>query len=135
MKKNIHQISNNMFFGAPAESFMKASLLRKNMTVAESILWEELRNKRLLNLKFRRQHPIGIYIVDFYCHELKLVIEVDGEYHQFKDQMQKDFIRTEILEEFGLKVVRFNNEEIENNKTKVLETLDTIIKNINPIKS
>jgi len=66
-----------MFYGASKNTFEKASLLRSNMTETEKILWEKLGNRTVFKVKFRR-HPIGIFIVDFYCHELKLAIEIDG---------------------------------------------------------
>src|SRR5690554_6022164 len=73
--------------------------------------------------KFRRQHPIHIYIVDFYSHRLKLVIEVDGEYHNQEEQIQKDNQRTEILEFQDLNVIRFSNEEIINELPQVKSTI------------
>jgi very-short-patch-repair endonuclease len=71
---------NNMHFGADAFTFRKAEELRINMTKAEKLLWEEIRNNKLDGLKFRRQHPIGRFIVDFYCHKLKIIIELDGAF-------------------------------------------------------
>ena len=75
-------IDRTMFYGADSETFEKASQLRKNMTIAELVLWKKLRDRELFMTRFRRQHPIGIYIVDFYNHEFKIVIEIDGEIHQ-----------------------------------------------------
>ena len=105
------QLSNlpSMFFGAKREIFKNAKLLRENMTEAEKMLWERL-NKSQLGVRFRRQHPIDIFIVDFYCHKHHLVIEVDGEIH--KQQLDYDEGRTAELEKLGLKVVRFTNEEV-----------------------
>ena len=80
MKRRI--IERHMFFGAKKNIFLKAVELRNNMTMAESVLWEELRNRKNFRYKWRRQHPVDIFIVDFYCHRYKLVIEVDGEIHQ-----------------------------------------------------
>lgn len=79
-----------MFKGAPRSAFIKARLLRNKMTVAESTLWTYLQNKRFEGYKFRRQHPLHLYIVDFYCHELGLVIEIDGEYHETTEQQEED---------------------------------------------
>ena len=73
-----------MFYGAKPETFQKAKLLCNKMTQAENKLWTLLKIKSVLNLRFRRQHPLDIFIADFYCHELKLVIEVDGEIHDSK---------------------------------------------------
>ena len=94
MKKVKNNNDVGMFKGAPVESFLKAKQLRENMTDAESKLWDFLKNKKLNQLKFRRQHPIGIYIVDFYCHSLSLIIEIDGDYHQNFDQKELDMQRT-----------------------------------------
>jgi ATP-dependent helicase HrpA len=113
----------SMYKGAPLESFLKAKNFRENMTEAEKILWEKLKDNRFEDYKFRRQHPINIYIVDFYCHKLKLVIEVDGEYHTMEQQKLKDTERTEILVFQDLKIIRFTNEEVLNNIESVLEVL------------
>ena len=123
MKKDKNNRNVGMFKGAPVESFLKAKQLRENMTDAESKLWDLLKNKNLNQLKFRRQHPIGLYIVDFYCHSLKLIIEVDGEYHQNSDQTELDMQRTLNLEEMGLTVIRFKNQEIFENIEKVIERI------------
>ena len=100
--------SGGMFEGASHIIFANAKHLRNNMTDAEKVLWFYLKTGSE-GLKFRRQHPIGIYIADFYCHEKQLVIEVDGEYHFQNDQPQYDAWRTEILEDLGVKVIRFSN--------------------------
>ena len=93
------------------------------MTPAESMLWSFLRNKSFLGLKFRRQHPIKNFIVDFYCHELKMVIELDGSIHDQNDQAEYDLGRTFELEELGLKVIRFRNEEVFDSIERVLERI------------
>ncbi len=102
-----------MFYGATPEIFENAKILRNNQTSAEKKLWEYLKNNQLGN-RFRRQHPISSYIVDFYCHEVKLVIEVDGEYHNETDQTEQDKFRTEEIECFGIKVIRFTNYQVFN---------------------
>lgn len=102
----------NLFFGASPEILKRAKELRKQLTPAEKALWNILRNKAFSGLKFRRQHPIKRYIVDFYCHEQKLVIELDGSIHDEFNQSEYDKGRTTELEELGLKVIRFRNEEI-----------------------
>src|SRR5690606_19943087 len=111
-EKHDEQHNDSMFRGAPASSFSNAESLRRNSTSAEAILWEELKGKKFHGLKFRRQHPVQLYIADFYCHKLKLVVEVDGGYHLNPNQIIADKERTEVLEELGLKVIRFTNEEI-----------------------
>ncbi len=107
-------ISDNvsMFFGAKPEIFEKASMLRENMTDAEKILWEKLKDRKLFQYKFRRQHPIDIFIVDFYCHPIRLVIEIDGGYHLNSEQREYDIGRSAELENFELKIIRFTNYEI-----------------------
>jgi very-short-patch-repair endonuclease len=85
---------------------------RREMTIAERILWEELRNRKT-GYKFRKQHPIGDYIADFICIEKKVVIEVDGGYHNMLEQQQDDRVRTIDIEKMGYSVIRFTNEEVE----------------------
>lgn len=109
-----------MFYGANPEIFVKAKELRENMTEAEKILWSRLNNKQL-GKRFKPQHPISIFIVDFYCHSKKLVIEIDGGYH--KTQFEYDKGRTSELEHFGIKVIRFTNEEVLNDIDKVLDVI------------
>lgn len=82
------------------------------MTLAEKILWKELRNNKT-GYKFRKQHPIGDYIADFICIEKKLVIEVDGGYHNTLEQQQDDAVRTIDIEKMGYSVIRFTNDEVE----------------------
>lgn len=110
-----------MWKGAPGESFEKARELRNRSTPSERLLWERLRNKQLDRYKFRRQHPVSIFIADFYCHELKFVIELDGKYHLSSQQQAKDMDRTEILRSNGLQVIRFNNDEVETDINRVLQ--------------
>jgi very-short-patch-repair endonuclease len=106
--------------------FVKAKELRKNMTPAELILWEYFRQSPL-GFKFRRQHPLGIYIVDFYCHKLRLVVEVDGNVHGEKDVSENDEVRQRLLEKDGLKVVRYTNEKILKTKEIVIEEINLLI--------
>lgn len=80
-------IERNMFYGAGRNTFERAKGLRKNMTKTEKILWKELKNRQIFKARFRRQHPIDIFVADFYCHENKLAIEIDGEIHQKKRSM------------------------------------------------
>jgi len=104
---------------------------RKNPTKAEEFLWQKLRNKKLDNFKFRRQHVIGKYIADFVCLKQNLVIEIDGLIHQLPENKEKDNIRTKWLEENGYKVIRFTNDEVLENSEKVLST---ILKNLKKTK-
>ena len=113
-----------MYLGASPEIFERAKALRKKMTKAEKLLWEELRNKQLGGYKFRNQHPILKFVLDFYCHNCRLGIEVDGESHDSNGQQFYDQDRTEILSEYDIKVLRFRNEEVFTNidavKRKIL---------------
>ncbi len=107
--------------------FEQARFLKKVQTEAESFLWQRLRNRKLNGFKFRRQHPIDKYIADFYCHETKLIIEVDGEIHLNNDQIVYDKIRTEELESLGLRVIRFTNRQV---LDKIDHVLQEISKNL-----
>lgn len=100
-----------------------ARILRKNMTKQERILWKLLRNSNLNNYKFRRQHPIGDYIVDFVCMEKFLIIEVDGGQHNQKVNIENDKKRTEYFEKRGFNVVRFWNSDIDLNIDGVYKEL------------
>lgn len=100
-----------------------AKYMRSNATDAEHLLWQLLRAKRFMNLKFRRQHVIAPYIVDFYCHELGLVIELDGSQHGTDDGKEYDAERTKFLEALDLKVVRYWNHEVLRQTDMVLEDL------------
>jgi len=97
--------------GASLNIKVKAKELRKNQTEQEKVLWKRLRNRQQGGKHFRRQHPYNIYILDFYCFESSLAIEIDGEIHL--KQKEYDLERTRFLESSGLKVLRFRNEEIE----------------------
>ena len=116
-------IECTMFYGAKPDIFQKAKELRNNETKAEKILWEHLKQNKIPGFKFRRQHPIDIFIVDFYCHKLKLVIEVDGVIHDKEEIKKYDEGRTAELEECGLKILRFSNEEIFNDIENVLNKI------------
>ena len=100
-----------------------AKSMRTNATDAENLIWQLLRTKRFMNLKFRRQHVIAPYIVDFYCHEIGLVIELDGSQHGTDDAIEYDAERTKFLEALGLKVVRYWNHELLRDNDIVLEDL------------
>jgi very-short-patch-repair endonuclease len=97
--------------------------LRSTMTGPETRLWSKLKARQFQGLKFRRQHGIGPYIVDFYCPEQSLVIEVDGDSHADADQIVKDRQREQYLQSRGLRVIRYINDDIVNNLDGVLEDL------------
>ena len=130
MKKLKPNHDDGMWKGAPSDLFSKAQFLRRNETIAEKLLWEKLRNNQLEGLKFRRQHPVNIYIADFYCHKFKLIIELDGDYHNQEEQKQKDEVRTEVLRLNGLKIIRFKNEEVEQDINQVLITIKNKIEQL-----
>lgn len=100
-----------------------AKTMRSNATDAEHLMWQLLRAKRFMNLKFRRQHVIAPYIVDFYCHELGLVIELDGGQHGTDEAIEYDTERTKFLEALDLKVVRYWNHDVLKNTESVLSNL------------
>ena len=130
MKKLKPNHDDGMWKGAPSDSFSKAQFLRRNETKAEKLLWEKLRNNQLEGLKFRRQHPVNLYIADFYCHKFKLIIELDGDYHDQEEQKQKDEVRTEVLRLNDLKIIRFKNEEVEQDINQVLTTIKNKIEQL-----
>lgn len=112
-----------------------AKAMRTNATDAEHLMWQLLRAKRFMNLKFRRQHVIAPYIVDFYCHEIGLVIELDGSQHGTDDAIEYDAERTKFLEVLGLTVVRYWNHDVLSRTDVVLEDLwqrCSELKNISP---
>ncbi len=108
------------------ELIAHARAMREEPTPAETVLWEALRARRLGGLKFRRQHPINAYILDFWCPECRLVIELDGAIHEQKDQKEHDEMRQRHLEAYGYTVLRFSNEEVRNNLPHVLRIIRTV---------
>jgi very-short-patch-repair endonuclease len=116
-------MADNLHKGANPKLFRFARLNRKAQTVAEIILWSHLRNRALQGFKFRRQHPIYDFIADFFCPECNLIIEIDGDYHHALEQEQYDIGRTFELNELGIRVIRFTNREVIENKAFVLKTI------------
>ena len=108
-----------MFAGADKQLFARAAQLRMKQTHAEELLWGYLRTKPG-GFKFRRQHPFLNYILDFYCHTLHLVIEVDGGIHEREDVKQNDQVRQNHLQDHGLQILRFTNEQIERHLEHVI---------------
>jgi very-short-patch-repair endonuclease len=113
-------MTNGLHKGAPAKHFYFSRENRKISTEAEEILWASLKSRKLHGYKFRRQHPISDFIADFYCHECKLILELDGEYHNAIEQTKYDEGRTHELLELKIRVLRFKNNE-------VLEKLDYVL--------
>ena len=120
-------IEREFYYGAGRDVIEKARILRKHMTSSENILWQHLRKKRLSGRIFRWQHPVGQFIVDFYCHEARFVIEVDGMIHEKEENKEYDEGRTYGLKKFGLTVLRFKNDDIENKRWRVLKILENEI--------
>ncbi|HSX25270.1 MAG TPA: endonuclease domain-containing protein [Candidatus Andersenbacteria bacterium] len=98
-------------------------ILRNNMPQPELVLWKNIRGKQLGDYKFRRQFSVGNYILDFYCPKKKLSIEIDGDSHFSKQAINNDKIRQVTIEEFGILIIRFTNEE-------VITNIDTVVERI-----
>ena len=114
---NKWQTANSQFYKISVE---RKRYLKANPTQSEALLWEELRNSKL-GIKFRRQHIIGVFIVDFVCLSSKIVVEVDGEIHEF--QKEYDANRTLYLEQEGFRVIRFKNKDVINSIPLVLQEI------------
>ena len=119
-------MSTSMHYGATMETFQIAERLRREMTAAEKILWERV-CKNQLGVRIRRQHPIWKFIADFYCHEVKLVIEIDGGIHLHSENKEYDISRDIILKEFQIEILRFTNDEINNEPDHVIEKIKRTI--------
>ena len=115
-----------MFEGASPIVFELAKDLRKNMTYSETLLWNYLK-AGVLGCKFRRQHPIYNYIADFYCHKVKVIIEVDGSIHNSVEVQKNDIEREQSLSSIGYKVIRFRNEEVLSDIDSVLQGIDATV--------
>ena len=102
--------------------------LRNNSTLGEVLLWKKLRNKQMLGYDFHRQKPLDQFIVDFFCHELNLAIELDGASHETDEAQEKDAARQKRLESLGVKFLRFKESDVKKNMRTVLETIEQWIK-------
>ncbi len=118
----------NIHLNAPPIIFKYAQRLRSNETDAEKFLWWFLSSKQMEGVKFRRQHPMKKYAVDFYTDDLKLGIEFDGKYHESEDQKIRDTEREEDLEYYGITVLRFTNEQVLHDTQFVLDEIRRIIR-------
>jgi cyclase len=123
-----------MFYGADMIIFENAKRLRNNMTPAEDKLWQRV-SKNKLGVRFKAQHPVSNFIVDFYCHKAKLVIEVDGDIHFSEEGAKQDILRTEELEKLELKVIRFTNDQIFHDINGVLEKIKMTLHERSPHSS
>ena len=116
----------------PAHMIELARNLRQNQTNAETLIWQLVRNRQIANAKFRRQQPIEGYIADFYCHEHKLIIELDGSQHFTEDGIKQDALRTQRLNQLGITVLRFDNRQVFLETEVVLEVIYNAVKDPHP---
>jgi cyclase len=123
-------MKRKMFYGAEKMIFQNEKELRRNLTPDELVLWGKLK-QCFPGYKFRRQHPVSNYIADFYCHKLKLVIEVDGSIHFDEENQKLDEQRQKELENLGLTILRFTNNQVKNNCEVAINKIDLFVKNIN----
>ena len=121
---------DGMFNEANPLVFELAKNLRRNMTDAEMILWQHLK-AGINGIKFRRQHPIGIYVADFYCHKIKLIIEIDGSIHHKKEIKDYDIKRENDLKSLGYSVIRFSNDKVLKQREAVLAEIISFVQNLN----
>lgn len=104
-----------------------ARQLRNNSTKSEIYLWKHLKGKQMMGYDFHRQKPLDNYIADFFCYELMLVIELDGYTHQLEDVIEKDKMKEKRLNDLGVKVLRFQDEEVYNDVENVLRVIEAYI--------
>jgi len=119
-------MENKMHGGSQKTLFQMEREYRNNSTHAEEVLWGYLKTKPF-GIKFRRQHPYSVYIPDFYCHSLKLVIEVDGSIHNLEKVKRNDIERQRLLEKDGMNGIRFSNEEILVSFENAKDTINSIV--------
>jgi very-short-patch-repair endonuclease len=112
-----------------------ARALRKNMTYSEVLLWNELKQKKMMGYDFDRQRPMDNYIVDFYCKDLMLAIEIDGESHQYTDVAENDIIRQQRLESLGVTVIRLDDLDVKQDIDAVLHFIEERIYTLTKKKS
>ena len=124
----------NMHYGASKLIFQRAEELRKFCTHEEEIIWGYLKGNQS-GVKFRRQHPLSNYIADFYCHALKLVIEIDGSVHNKEEVKKNDELRQTHIEALGIKVIRFKNYEVINKPEKILQVINKTIKQLQDVST
>ena len=120
----MEELEKTMYFGAKPAIVNKARILRDTMTYYEKLLWDKLKWKQISGLRFPRQHPIDIFIADFYCHTARLVVEINGEIHLMSDEYDNG--RTAEMEKFDILVIRFTNEEVVNDIEAVIGKISLI---------
>ena len=122
MKEETEEVKN-MSIKNPRNSLEQRRTLRRSMTDAETLFWERVRNKQILDTRFKRQYGIGPYILDFYVPKANLCIEIDGGIHNLEEVKRKDLNRDAFLERNCIHVLRFKNSEIENDIDRVVESV------------
>jgi very-short-patch-repair endonuclease len=127
----MNEYNNKLHGNSRASTYENARDLRKVQTKAEAKLWQVLRNGKIDDLKFRRQHAFDDYILDFYCHKMKLAIEVDGAVHNDKEVAAYDMVRTKNLNDNGITVLRFTNDEAEKNIKSIIQKIKDWVKQNN----
>ncbi len=123
-------MNKSMFYESSPIIFANAKKLRNEPTLSESLFWSLLK-QNFTQFRFKRQHPISQYIADFYCHKLKLVVEIDGDIHQNEEIKNDDKLRDEFMSGLDLKIIRFTNDEVCKSAEQVVEKLKDLIKKIN----
>jgi len=101
--------------------------LRRTMPEAEVILWSQLKNGQISRIKFRRQYSVGKYVIDFYCAKKKLAIEIDGDSHYVFNARERDEERQKWIEQFGIRFLRFTNDDVRKNLYGVLDAIDEAV--------
>ena len=119
-------MKKDMFYKADPLIFSNARELRNKLTPSEQVFWLRLK-EQFPKYKFRRQHPISIYVADFYCHKLKLVIEIDGSIHDSEKAKLNDRRRQQNLENLNLTVIRFTNDQVKNEIESIFEMISSTI--------
>ena len=127
-KRNL-RLENPIYYGTNPDILKYARINRNGMTLSEKNLWDRIKGKQLNGCRFRRQHPIAKFIADFYCHEARLVIEIDGGYHNSEEQKAKDSGREAELKALGLSILRFTNAEIESDLDSVISEISEHLTN------
>ena len=120
---------DGMFEGAGYLVFQNAKRLRNTMTETELMLWAHIKGG-INGLKFRRQHPIGNYIADFFCHKVKLIIEIDGSVNKLPEVKELDIVRQKDLEDLGYYFIKFSNNEIQRNLSRVINIIENTVSKI-----
>lgn len=130
--RGLNNSSRKKLRGLKSAMTARARYLRKNTTDCERILWRALRNRRFANYKFRRQHPIDPYTLDFYCPALKVAIELDGSGHSYRLHEKRDRARDQFLTKRGITVLRFWNHQVREDLESVVEAIWLALEDRNP---